>query len=68
MRSEKSPAGVSILNLLRGRSGSMGEHEPELCFLCANEFPLESFLLTFDPEIKQPHHNDLQIIVARSQY
>lgn len=46
----------------------MGEHEPELCFLLANEFPLESFLLTFDPEIKQPHNNDLLIIVARSQY
>jgi hypothetical protein len=46
----------------------MGEHEPKLCFLCANELPLESFLLTFDPEIKQPHHNYLKIIVARDQY
>jgi hypothetical protein len=53
MSSEKSPAGFSILNLLLGRSGSMGEHEPKLCFLCTNEFPLESLLLTFDPEIKQ---------------
>jgi hypothetical protein len=73
MRSAKSPTGFSILNLLRGRSGSTGEHEPKLCFLFTNAFPLESFLLTFDPEIKQPHNNDLHTIVAhitvaQSQY
>ena len=46
----------------------MGEHEPKLCFLCANEFPLDSLLLTFDPEIKQLHRNDLQISVSLRHY
>lgn len=46
----------------------MGEHEPTLCFLCANEFPLDSLLLTFDPEVKQMHGNDLQIRVSPSQF
>jgi hypothetical protein len=41
-----------MLNLLLGRNGSMGEHDFKLCFFCENEFPLESFLLTFDPEIR----------------
>jgi hypothetical protein len=48
-----------MLNLLLGRNGSMGEHDFKLCFFCVNEFPLVSFLLTFDPEIKGIYYSYL---------
>jgi hypothetical protein len=62
IRPEKSPAGFSILNLLLGRNGSMGEHDFKLCFFCINEFPLLSFLLTFDPEIKGIYYKKIKAI------
>jgi hypothetical protein len=55
-----------MLNLLLGRNGSTGEHDFKPCFFCVNEFSLESFLLTFEPEIKQFHCSYLQIYVPHS--
>jgi hypothetical protein len=57
-----------MLNLLLGRNGSMGEHDLKLCFFCVKKFPLVSFLLTFDPEIKGIYYSYLEICVSHSYY